>query len=72
MNKTNDRLITKALELARRLTALADEGEAKSKDDGCVVLYSVIRDAAYRVRNRAEQERKLHEQLRLKFSQKPE
>ena len=39
---------------------LADEGEANSRDDGCVVLYSVVRDCAYRIRAEAEREREAH------------
>ncbi len=53
--------IKRAFELARELTILADEGEADSGDDGCVLLYGVVRDCAYKVRNQAEREKKDHE-----------
>lgn len=49
-----------ALEEARKLTVLADEGEANSRDDGCVLLYSVVRDCAYKIRSQAEREKKVH------------
>lgn len=60
MAKICNRHIRKALEIARKLTVLADEGEAKSEDDGCVLLYSVIRDCAYKIRTQAERERDAH------------
>ncbi len=53
--------IKRALEEARKLTILADEGEARSRDDGCVLLYSVVRDCAYKVRAQAEREKRAHE-----------
>ena len=49
-----------ALEYARQLMILADEGEAASKDDGCVLLYSVMRDCAYKIRSEANREREDH------------
>ena len=55
--------IRKALNVAKRLTVLADQGEAKSEDDGCVLLYSVIRDCAYKIRAQAEREREAHKAL---------
>jgi hypothetical protein len=50
------RYIRKALEMARELIILADNGEARS-DDGCAVLCGVIRDCAYKIRKCAEIER---------------
>lgn len=52
--------ILKALELARQLTILADEGDAARVDVGCGVLYGVIRDCAYKIRRQAEQELEEH------------
>ncbi|MBA4386522.1 MAG: hypothetical protein C0404_00995 [Verrucomicrobia bacterium] len=48
------------MDLARRLTILADEGEVDSMDDGCSVLYGVVRDCAYRIKGQAEQEKERH------------
>jgi len=59
--------IRKTLELARELTILADEGEAASKDDGCAVLYGVVRDCAYKMRAQAEKEKVSHQALGLWF-----
>lgn len=53
--------IRKTLDLARQLTILADEGEAASKDDGCAVLYGVVRDCAYKMRAQAEKEKGSHQ-----------
>ena len=52
--------IREAFELARELIILADDGEADSKDDGCVLLYGIIRDCAYKIRAQAEREREMH------------
>lgn len=60
MYETCNRNIKESLEEARRLTILADEGEAGSDDDGCIVLYGVIRDCAYKIRAEAERERDAH------------
>ena len=52
--------ILEALELAKKLIILSDEGEAASEDDSCSVLYGIIRDCAYRIRDQAERERVSH------------
>jgi hypothetical protein len=60
MNQRRNEYIKQALEFARKLIILADEGEAVSRDDGCIVLFSVIRDCAYKIRTEAEREREAH------------
>ena len=57
--KCNDH-IRRSLEAVKMLMVLADEGEAASRDDGCVVLYSVVRDCAYKIRAEAQRERDAH------------
>jgi len=52
--------IREALELARRLIILSDEGDSDSQDDGCHVLYGILRDCAYKIRAQAEREREAH------------
>ena len=54
-------LIKQTLELARQLIILADEGEEHSTDDGCRVLYGIVRDCAYKIRTEAERERASHQ-----------
>ncbi|MEW5944966.1 MAG: hypothetical protein AB1742_02080 [bacterium] len=53
--------IQKALGLARELMILADEGDEARDDDSCGVLYGVIRDSAYRIKEQAEKEKKKHQ-----------
>ncbi len=53
--------IHEALFLAKQLTLLADGGDQDSQDDGCSVLYGVIRDCAYKIRTEAERERIAHQ-----------
>jgi hypothetical protein len=55
-----NRYVRETLDEVRRLIVLADEGEAASADDGCVVLFSIVRDCAYKIRGRAERERDVH------------
>jgi hypothetical protein len=52
----SNKLLLTALDAAERLRALADEGESNSQDDGCCVLFAIVRDCAYRIRNRAQSE----------------
>ncbi len=53
-------LIEKTIELAQRMAEVADEGEKVREDDGCGILYSVLRDSAYRIRNLALKEKENH------------
>ena len=52
--------IIKSLDLARDMLILSDEGDSLREDSGCGVLYGVIRDAAYRIRQLAEAEKDAH------------
>jgi len=52
--------IREALELSRKMIVLADKGDLDSEDDGCRVLYGIVRDCAYKIRARAEREREAH------------
>lgn len=60
MDENCNKKLKECFEAARNLTILADEGEANSTDDGCAVLYGVIRDCAYKIRAQAEREREAH------------
>lgn len=62
MKKCNEHIL-KALELSRQLFILSDEGEADATDNSCRVLYGIIRDAAYKIKNQAQKEREMHETL---------
>jgi hypothetical protein len=52
--------IVEVLQIARQLLILADMGDLDSEDDGCRVLYGVVRDCAYKIRAQAERERNAH------------
>ena len=52
----NTMYVRRAMRAAQELTLLADEGEAETHDDGCAVLFGVIRDCAYKIRSQAERE----------------
>jgi len=58
--KACDESLNKTLELTRTMLILADEGDAVREDAGCGVLYGVLRDAAYKIRQLAENEREAH------------
>jgi hypothetical protein len=60
MSRSCNDNIRKALKAATDLVILADEGEAGMEDDGCGVLYGVVRDCAYKIRAEAEREREAH------------
>ena len=52
--------IRESFSLVRNLTILADQGEADAQDDGCMVLYGVMRDCACKIRSQAEREKEAH------------
>lgn len=58
--KRCDETIQKALEITVSMLSLADEGDAVREDNGCGILYSVVRDSAYRIRQLAEAEKDAH------------
>lgn len=59
MQKCN-RHILEAQKLARELIILSDEGESEAEDDRCLLLYSVIRDCAYKIQDLARREEEAH------------
>ena len=58
--KPCDESIKKVIVLADKMLNLSDEGDAVREDTNCGVLYGVIRDAAYRIKRMAEDERDAH------------
>jgi len=62
MKPANENLLN-ARELSRQMIILADKGDMEREDDGCGVLYGMIRDSAYSIRQMAEHERLLHQQM---------
>jgi len=59
--QTNNEHIRQVLKLVRNMIIIADEGQAAAEDDGCRVLYGIVQDCAYRIRQEAERERAVHQ-----------
>jgi len=52
--------IRKVLALTDDLITVAQEGTSGAADDGCLALYGLVLDCAYRIRAQAERERQIH------------
>ncbi len=58
--KPCDESIKKTIELVKKMLDLADQGDSVREDTNCGVLYSVLRDSAFKIRQLAETEREAH------------
>jgi ribosomal protein L44E len=58
-----DELILHLFRLSREMIILADQGHAAAPDDGCRLLFGVLQDCAYKIRQAAERERDAHRRL---------
>jgi hypothetical protein len=58
--KPCDECIKKTLMLAQDMLLLADEGDTVREDNNCGILYSVLRDSAYKLKKLAEREQEAH------------
>ena len=54
--------ILETIEMAKKLIELADEGDRERNDDGCGVLFGVVRDSAYKIKALAEDEKRKHQE----------
>ncbi len=54
--------IAEVLRISREMMCLADEGDAARQDKSCGILYGILRDAAYKIRDLAEHEKLRHKQ----------
>jgi hypothetical protein len=52
--------IKKAIELSEQMIRLANRGDEDREDIGCGVLYGILRDAGYKIRKLAEEEKIAH------------
>ena len=52
--------IKKTLNLVDEMIRIADKGDIEREDNGCGILYGVLRDSAYKVKKLAEQEKEKH------------
>jgi len=58
--KKCDKILKKTFELVNIMLDLADEGDNAREDPGCGILYGVVRDSAYKIRQIADSEMKAH------------
>ncbi len=58
--KTCNEMLRRTLQLTETMVELADLGDGARQDVGCGVLYGFLRDAAYKIRKVAEQEKEAH------------
>ena len=52
--------ITKTLKLVDEMINLADQGDADREDNGCGILFGILRDSAYKLKKLAEDEKTNH------------
>jgi hypothetical protein len=55
-----NRHIINTLNLADEMIDLADMGDADREDNGCGILYGVLRDSAFKLKKLAEEEKLNH------------
>lgn len=60
MTGPQDENLQRTIRLTQEMLELADAGDRDRNDDSCGILYSVLRDAAYRLRALAEKELAAH------------
>ncbi|MBW1798421.1 MAG: hypothetical protein JRJ21_08470 [Deltaproteobacteria bacterium] len=58
--KACDESIRETLDLVDNMLDLADRGDAVREDNGCGILYGVLRDSAFKVKTLAEAEKEAH------------
>jgi hypothetical protein len=59
MKECNQNLLT-VLEISDKLLFIADKGDIEREDDGCGVVYGIVRDTAYKIKTLAEKEIEKH------------
>ena len=52
--------IAKTLELVEEMIDLANLGDSDREDNGCGILYGILRDSAYKLKKLAEEEKENH------------
>ena len=55
-----DESIKKTFKLVEDMLDIADEGDSVREDNGCGVLYGVVKDSAYKIKKLAEAEKEAH------------
>lgn len=52
--------IINTLKLVDEMISLADQGDADREDNGCGILYGILRDSAFKLQKLAEEEKLNH------------
>lgn len=52
--------IARTLQMVDEMIALADQGDLDREDNGCGILYGVLRDSAFKLKQLAETEKRNH------------
>jgi len=52
--------IEETLKLVMLMLSLSDKGDDVREDDGCGILYGILRDSAYKIKKVAEAEKENH------------
>ena len=58
--KACDRNIKSTIQLAKEMIELANKGDIDREDNGCGILYGILRDYAYKLKQLAESEKENH------------
>jgi len=58
--KPFNEIIKETLSLTDLMLSISDKGDLVREDDGCGILYGILRDAAYKIRKIAEAEKESH------------
>ncbi len=58
--KACDRNIKSTLQLAAEMIKLANKGDVEREDNGCGIMYGILRDSAYKLKQLAEAEKEKH------------
>ncbi len=58
--KASNATLKETLKITDTMLALSDNGDAVREDDGCGIIYGVLRDSAYKIRKMAKAEIEVH------------
>ncbi|EFK08201.1 conserved hypothetical protein [delta proteobacterium NaphS2] len=58
--KPCDKTIKNTIAISERMLKIADQGDMVREDNGCGILYGVLRDSAYKIKKLAEAEKIAH------------
>jgi hypothetical protein len=63
MSRPNNANLRRLLNLTIEMQAFADQGDLDRDDPTCGIIYGILRDTAYKLRQLVEEEMSLHMQL---------